>query len=114
MVWDGSPNVSSLHHHTGPRETAAEAAHDHTLTSLQEAIFLHLGNRQRDARRAGVGKAVKVLIELLRRHAETADARVDDALVRLMADHPVHILQRLAALFQQFIDRRRDRGNCKA
>ncbi len=54
----------------------------------------------RDAGGAGVAVAVHVLVEFCRVGVQRPDAVVDDAAVGLMADHPVHLVQRLLRLVQ--------------
>ena len=55
-------------------------------------FIAHFIQRKGDAGRAGIGVTVEVAVKLFGRHAQTADACVQNAHVCLMADNPIDVV----------------------
>src|SRR5699024_1003511 len=85
--------ITDSERHAGPGQPAAEADAGGPHAGGQLAGFGQFMQGHRHAGRAGVAEALHVFVKLGGVGLELFDAVVNDAAVRLVADHPVQIVK---------------------
>ncbi|PAV68946.1 hypothetical protein WR25_16046 [Diploscapter pachys] len=92
---------------SSPREAAAHGLQYHNLARLDAPIARRRIQRERHRRGGGVGVAIDGHDDLLRRQAELAAGRLENAGIGLMRHDPIDRRRRQAGDIQRFLQHRR-------